>query len=525
MIKVSSSNELRATRAANFMRTLINAPVARGTAAALVSFLALDAMRTPVAGQDAVPFTSVQSELLGVKHSFANAWGDFDNDDDLDLAVSLGSGEVRLYRNEGGSLASVGASLGMPQAGRHELRGLSWGDFDADGDIDLLGGATAADKPTMVLRNEGGRRFVDVADTVGLTIVGRSARQTNWVDYDNDGDLDVYASDRTGDNKLFRNDAGRFTHAFVGVGPTDPRPTVGACWLDMDADGDLDLYLANQSGATDAMWRNDGSSFTDVAAKLGMAGPPRTKAEGGVGCAIGDYDNDGDFDIFAPNYGHNLLYRNNGNGTFTEVGRSLGVGVDNHAVGADWGDYDNDGDLDLSVISYEGEPGAQTPLNALFRNDGAKGFVNVLSKNSPLNAADHSTQFVDYDNDGGLDLSVTDGYGDSGGHFVFRNTLPADVKRRSLSVLVLDAKGHQTRFGAEVRLFDASGRVIASRHVVTGGGYNTQRAAPVHFGLRDLQPVRVDVTFMTRAGRKTQALDNVHPAEFYGRSLVIREKR
>ena len=83
----------------------------------------------------------------------------------------------------------------MPQAGSHELRGLSWGDFDGDGDIDLLGGATAADKLTMVLRNDDGSGFVDVAAAIGLTVPGRSARQTNWIDYDNDGDLDVYASE------------------------------------------------------------------------------------------------------------------------------------------------------------------------------------------------------------------------------------------------------------------------------------------------------------------------------------------
>ena len=411
----------------------------------------------------------------------------------------------------------------MPQPGSHELRGLSWGDFDNDGDIDLLGGATAADKLTKVLRNDGAKRFVDVAAEIGLTIPGRSARQTNWVDFDNDGDLDVYASNRIGDNALYRNDGARFTHVFVGVGPTDPRPTVGACWLDIDGDGDLDLYLANQSGATDALWRNDGASFVDVATTLGMTGPPRTKEEGGVGCAVGDYDNDGDFDVFAPNYGRNLLYRNNNDGTFTEVGKTSGVGVDNHAVGADWGDYDNDGDLDLSVISYEGPVGAQTPLNALFRNDGPQGFVNVLTKDSLLNAADHSTQFVDYDNDGGLDLSVTDGYGPQGGHFVFRNTMSADARRRSLSVLVLDRKGHQTRFGAEVRLFDRSGRVIASRLVITGGGYNTQRAAPAHFGLRRLEPVRVEVTFMSQTGRWRKWVDNVRPADYYGKSLVVME--
>ncbi|MDH4064240.1 MAG: CRTAC1 family protein, partial [Acidobacteriota bacterium] len=277
-----------------------------------------------------------------------------------------------------------------------------------------------------------------------------------------------------------------------------------------------------QSGATDAMWRNDGDSFTDLAPALGMTGPPRTKEEGGVGCAIGDYDNDGDLDLFVPNYGHNLLYRNNNDGTFTEVGRAVGVGVENHAVGADWGDYDNDGDLDLSVISYEGPVGGQTPLNALFRNDGAAGFVNVLTKDSPLNAGDHGVQFVDYDNDGGLDLTLTDGYGPEGGHFVFRNTLPEETKARSLSVLVLDAQGHFTCFGAEVRLFDQSGTVIATRQVTTGGGYNTQRAAPVHFGLARLAPVRVEVTFMSANGRTRQTVNDVNPADFRGRSLVVR---
>ena len=497
--------------------------------AALLSLAALAAAPPPLRltanTPENLPFASVQPELLGVAHSYSNAWGDFDNDGDLDLAVSLGSGEVRLYRNNVGVLLSIGNKFGMPQAGSHELRGLSWGDFDADGDIDLFGGATAADKSSMVLRNGDDKGFVDVAGAVGLTIPNRSARQTNWIDYDNDGDLDVYAANRIGDNKMFRNDGGRFTPAFAGVGPSDPRPTVGACWLDLDIDGDLDLFLANQSGASDAVWRNDGMSFTDIATRLGMTGPPRTKDEGGVGCAIGDYDNDGDFDIFVPNYGHNLLYRNNSDGTFSDVARTLGVSVDNHAVGADWGDYDNDGDLDLSVISYEGAVGAQTPVNALFRNDGDKGFVNVLGKESLLNAGDHSTQFVDYDNDGGLDLSVTDGYGEKGGHFVFRNTLSADAKRRSLSVLVLDAKGHHTRFGAEVRLFDRSGAVIASRQVVTGGGYNTQRAAPVHFGLANLDPVRVEVTFMTGAGRRKQALNNVRPADYLGKTLVIRQTR
>jgi hypothetical protein len=174
-------------------------------------------------------------------------------------------------------------------------------------------------------------------------------------------------------------------------------------------------------------------------------------------------------------------------------------------------------------MSYEGPVGAQAPVNALFRNDGPKGFTNVLTKNSPLNAGDHGVQLVDYDNDGGLDLSLTDGYTEKGGHFVFRNTMPEEAKRRSLSVLVLDAKGHQTRFGAEVRLFDGAGRILASRQVITGGGYNTQRAAPVHFGLTSMAPVTIEVTFMTKSGRQTQTQKNIPPADHAGKSLVVRQ--
>ncbi|MGD8322434.1 MAG: CRTAC1 family protein [Gemmatimonadota bacterium] len=473
--------------------------------------------------QEMLPFVEVQHELFAVPNSYANAWGDFDDDGDLDLAVSLATGEVRLYRNGQGVFVSVGPEMGMPQAGHQQLRGVGWGDYDEDGFIDLVGGAFQNDQVTVVMHNEGGNHFTDVAPALGLTIPGRSSRPTNWVDFDNDGHLDVYATNRVGPNSLYRNADGTFTR--VAGGPDDPRPTVGACWFDMDNDGDLDVFLANQSGAADAMWRNDGSEFTDVASALGMAGPARTTAEGGVGCAIGDYDNDGNLDVFVANYGHNQLYRNHGGGTFTEVAQAVGIDVENHAVSADWGDYDNDGDLDLFVASYVGSTPDQQPANAIFSNDGDGHFTDVLTQENPLNAADHSVQFVDYDADGGLDLSVTDGYGPVGGHFLFRNTLSQEAKQRSLSVLVLDAEGHHTRFGAEVRLYGASGRILATRPVVTGGGYNSQMAAPVHFGLKSMAPVRVEVTFMGRDGRKTQTVDGVNPADYAGTAVVIRESR
>lgn len=490
----------------------------RTKAAALAGAALMLAAAGP-AGEPA--FAPVQPDLLGMPGSLSNAWADFDNDGDLDLAVSLKSGEIRLYRNDKAVLTSVGGAMGLPTAGQ-EYRALSWGDYDGDGWIDLLAGASAPDKLTAVFHNRGGKAFVDVAAEIGLTLPGRSSRQNNWIDYDNDGDLDLYATDRIGANKLYRNDGGKFAQVFAGVGPTDARSTVGACWLDYDKDGDLDLFLANQSGKTDALWRNDGTAFVDVAPELGMENAGRAKDEGGVGCAVGDYDNDGNLDIFVPNYGHNTLWRGDGKGGFANTAQATGVGVDNHAVGAAWGDYDNDGYPDLAVMSYEGLPNQQTPKDSLFHNEGGKAFVNVLKPGGRLDAGDHGVVWVDYDRDGALDLSVTRGYSPVGGHFLFRNLLPKAASRQSLQVTVLDAKGRFTQQGAEVRVFGAGGKLLGAGQVSTGGGYGALGATPVHFGLPGASKVTVEVTFMSASGRKTQTLKNVDIRAHAGKTLIVR---
>lgn len=470
-----------------------------------------------------LPFTSVQPELFGVAGSLSNAWADFDRDGQLDLAVSMKGGAILLYRQEDGVFASVGEALGLPVSGP-EFRGLSWGDYDGDGYPDLLAGATSPEELSRVYRNDAGKGFTDVAPGIGLTIPGRSARQTNWIDYDNDGDLDVYSANRAGANKLFRTTEGTFAEVFIGEGPSDERPTVGACWFDYDQDGRLDIFLANQSGAEDAVWQNGVSGFTDVASEAGIETAGRTKQEGGVGCAIGDYDNDGHLDIYFINYGANKLYRNKGDGTFEDVTGAAGVAEPDQAVGGDWGDFNNDGYLDLFVAGYEGPFGEQVPVNYLYLSDGEGGFTNILPLDHPMNAADHGVFWVDYDLDGALDLSLTDGYGPEGGHFVFRNTLDGETRARALNILVLNASGLGVVPGAEVRLYDEAGKVLASRLVHTGGGYNAQSATPVHFGLKDASPVTVEVTFLTEEGRVIQRIEDVDPAAWAGKAFVIQKE-
>lgn len=456
-------------------------------------------------------FTPVQPETFSVPGSLSNAWADFDMDGDPDLAVSLKGGEIRLYRNDSGRFTNIGPAMGLPGADGGEYRGLSWGDYDNDGQLDLYAGSALPKLPSHLFRRSG-PRFENTAATLGLTLLGRSSRQNNWVDIDGDGDLDLFTTDRIAANKLFRNDAGRFTQIHVDAPITSARSTVGACWLDYDRDGDLDLFLANQSGKEDALFRNDGTAFVDVAASLGISSPGRARTEGGVGCAIGDYDNDGYLDIFVPNYGKNALWRGQPGGTFIAAAATMGVDMDNHAVGASFGDYDNDGFIDLSVMSYHGEPGQQVPENHFFHNDAGQRFTSVIDEENSLNTGDHGTAFVDYNGDGALDLSITKGYNTTGGHFLFKNGLAPAKARQSLQLIVVDAKGHHTQAGAEVRIFTPAGKLLGTSQVHTGSGYGTQHATPVHFGLGTNTRVTIEVTWMSQSGRTTQTLKNIRPA-------------
>ena len=475
------------------------------------------------AAADAPTFTTVQAELFTTPHALSSAFADFEGDGDLDLAVSFQSGAIRLYRTDAGVLVETGAALGLPSEGP-EARGLSWGDYDADGDPDLYAGLSRDEgEPArnFLFRNDGGAGFVEVAEALGLAFPDADSRQASWVDYDNDGDLDLFSAQRSAANRMFRNDGGHFVDVSDAVGLADPRRTVGACWFDMDQDGDLDVFQANQQADKDAFYRNDGGKFVDLAPELGMHQPERTLAEGGVGCTVGDYDNDGLLDLFVATYGPTLLYRNLGDGKFRESGAEAGLRHDLHAVGASWGDADNDGDLDLFVAAYV--DGEQSWSRAhLFMNEGGR-FADVLEKDSPLLAADHGVQWADYDRDGDLDLSLTDTFPDDSGHRLLRNELPASQARRSLQVRVFDRNRRATRFGAEVRIFDVEGKLLGTRIVPAGDGYGSQGEMPVHFGIPSAGAIDVEVTFLAPVGRVAKRTTDVDPREWEGRVLVLTE--
>ena len=225
-------------------------------------------------------FELVQPDLFAAAGGQPNCWADFDGDGDLDLFVGFRQGVAnRLYRNDNGTFSNVAAELGV--ADLNDTRAASWGDFDGDGDIDLFVGFTRKTEiPSKLYRNEGaGKPFVDVAKAMGIDAPGET-RQSSFIDFDNDGDLDFFVGLRDAPNMLFRNDGKNFVSVGKEMGIDDPRRTVGAVWFDMDQDGDLDVFVANQNGDLNGLFRNDGARFVDVAKELGVdaAGRPRPLA-------------------------------------------------------------------------------------------------------------------------------------------------------------------------------------------------------------------------------------------------------
>ncbi|HSW28144.1 MAG TPA: CRTAC1 family protein [Longimicrobiales bacterium] len=486
------------------------------------------------AGDQAVPaddltllpsFLPLQGDLFSAAGAQPNAWADYDLDGDLDLFVGFRGRANRLYRNDAGTFTDVADSLGL--ADEEETRAAAWGDYDGDGDLDLyVGFADSMPKANRLYRNdERGQRFTDVAGEAGVRESGNT-RQPVFVDYDGDNDLDLFVAFREKPNRLYRNDGGTFTDVAEAAGVADPRRTVGAVWFDMDGDADLDLFVANQNGDEDGVFINQGDgTFRDMAAELGMNAPGRAAELGSVGVAVADYDNDGDLDLFVASYGPDVLWQNQGDGTFRNVAAGTPLAADAHSVAAAWGDYDNDGSVDLFVGRYlSGQ--AQVP-DVLYRN-AVSGFEEVTPVGFLEQGASHGVAWADYDMDGDLDLAL--GNNDPAGtHPLYVNGLPAARGARSLQVLVLDGKSAWTRPGAKVTA-TAEDMVPehpegyrAARLVDAGGGYCSQGAQPVHFGFPAwVTRVSVQVVWFEKGQARTATVTGVELAKFQHQWLVLR---
>ncbi|MEM7416183.1 MAG: VCBS repeat-containing protein [Gemmatimonadota bacterium] len=461
-------------------------------------------------------FVGIQPELFDADGAQTNAWADFDGDQDLDLFVGFRGRANRLYRNDSGSFTEIAADAGL--ADDAETRAAAWGDYDGDGDPDLYVGFANGEYDNRLYRNDDGI-FTDVAEELGVSR-GGVTRQPGWIDYDGDADLDLFVAFRDGPNALFRNDGDGFVDVTERSGIGDPRRTVGVAWFDADGDQDLDAFVANQNGDEDGFFRNLGDgTFVDVAAELGMNQPGRAEELGSVGTAIGDYDNDGDLDLFIASYGPDVLWQNQGDGTFQNVAPGTPLAGDHHSVSAAWGDFDGDGWLDLYVDTFlSGEAEAR---DYLFRSDGGS-FVDVLPEVMEAAGASHGIAWADFDGDGDLDLSLANNHAD-GHHPLYQNTTAQRSPVPSLFVGLTDDVGAWVRPGATVTVRRASDGFVTTRMLDTGGGYASQGVLPVHFTLPPgpPEPLELELRWYENGEGRSSTATGVEPGAFSRGWLVL----
>jgi len=318
------------------------------------------------------------------------AWGDYDADGDLDLAAANSGGPACVFRNDGGTLLrnAVWSSSETDQS-----QSVAWGDVDGDGDLDLAVGNE--DEPNRLYRNEGG--------TLTTTAIWSSNELDStysvaWGDIDGDGDLDLAVGNRWAEpTRLYRNNGGVLTSSAVWSS-SEANYAQSVAWGDYDNDGDLDLAVGNFHQTPNRLYRNEGGSLTSSAVW------ESAETDHTYSVAWGDPDNDGDLDLMAGNGSvpgyylsgvPNRLYRNDG-GTLTTSAVWSSSEAD-WTTGIAWGDFDSDGDPDLAVANRNSV--------RLYRNDSG-----TLTPSASWTAAEtnygEDLAWADFDGDGDLDLAV-----------------------------------------------------------------------------------------------------------------------
>ena len=478
-------------------------------------------------------FTDV-SEAAGlhreVTRSWGNPlWGDFNNDGKLDLFMpnheSTGLPDYvfpYIYINNGdGTFTDVQPTSGIveqvPDTGAWQ--GVSLGDYDGDGNLDILiveppfqGGGIAPTR-NLLFKGHGDATWEYVSDTAGLPIDREYSECSFFVDYDNDGNLDIFVKnipDTIAVNSLYHNNGDGTFESVDGAAGLD-LATQGhdlgsiVSFADYDNDGWMDVVMGG-NGSPEALYHNNrDGTYTEVTRDVGFEPKGSTQ-----GLAWGDYNNDGLLDLYISRGGGatmtNTLYRNNGNGTFSDVTSAAGVNDDTNTWAAVWGDYDNDGLLDLFVARPGTSDIGVGNANILYHNNGDGTFTDVAADEGVALQDDQATSahklaaWGDYNDDGYLDLATKDGIspglvtGDAfkGLHYLFKNN------GGSNHYIKLNLQGVQSnRRGIGARVAVIHDGTLAYRENNGGGGgeWGSQGANPCHFGIGSAETATVRITW------------------------------
>lgn len=494
-------------------------------------------------------FTDVSAEA-GIIQIEARAWGnpiwgDINNDGYLDLLVPVheldylgGPLTPFVYiNNQDGTFTEKGVESGLngnaPDDNKDWLS-CSFGDYDNDGNLDFLtveppfqgGGGDDGNSIAISIvpvrnplyKGNGDGTFTYTAATAGLELGRNYGGSAFFVDYDNDGHLDIFVKNQsttqeTSLNVLYHNDGdGTFTIVQGAGGLADANRGLNegtlCSFADYDNDGYMDAIFGG-NGAAEALYRNQGDgTFVEVTEAAGIT--PRVNA---LGFAWGDYDNDGLLDLYISRGKQsglgdlgNTLYRNNGNGTFTELANAAGVNDNTNTWAAVWGDYDNDGFLDLFVVRTGTTAIGIGNANLLYHNNGDGTFTDKAAEegvdlqDDDLNSAHKLAAWGDYNNDGFLDLVVQDGIAPTkvtgeaatGFHYLFKNNGNGN---HFIKLKLRGVESNLDGIGARVTVTYEGGKAFRLNNGGGGGEYASQGSGPLHFGIGAASVATIQITW------------------------------
>ncbi|HSG99586.1 MAG TPA: FG-GAP-like repeat-containing protein, partial [candidate division Zixibacteria bacterium] len=347
---------------------------------------------------------------------------DVNNDGWLDLFISNGKagGENNLlYLNDGaGAFTQVALDDLVTDGGSSD--GASFADYDNDGDLDVSV-ANWYNQHNFLYTGDGAGAFTKITGIPPASNNGYS-EAVSWADIDLDGDVDLFVANSSGNLRNFfylNNGDGGFTKVDTGALATSQIPSRLLLWGDYDNDGYPDAFVANEnSGTQNNLFHNTGATFVDVAGSV-------LTSNAGIcfGASWGDYNNDGFLDLFvATNFNQpNRLYTNNGDGTFTEVVAGDIVSDPSWSVGSSWIDYDNDGDLDMFVSNGYHTVGAKQ-VDFLYSNNGDGTFAKVTGIELVSDSGwSYGHSWGDIDHDGDLDVVIAKWLNETENNTLFTN--------------------------------------------------------------------------------------------------------